>query len=57
MINEDGSNLVRITENIVFDSFPMFSADGEKLALVSTANQTNHTLLMLILQTGKSNVF
>lgn len=57
MINEDGSNLVRITENIVFDSFPMFSADEEKLALVSTANQTNHTLLMLILQTGKSNVF
>lgn len=38
LINEDGSNLVRITENKVFDSFPMFSADGKKLAWGSNRN-------------------
>lgn len=38
MINEDGSNLVRITENTVFDSFPMFSADGKKLTFGSNRN-------------------
>lgn len=35
IMNKDGSNLHRITHNEVFDSFPMFSPDGKKLAFAS----------------------
>ena len=38
IINIDGTNLERITYNNVFDSFPMFSNDGEKLAFASNRN-------------------
>ena len=38
LINRDGSKLERITSNKVFDSFPMFSADGKKLAFGSNRN-------------------
>ncbi len=38
MINIDGSGLERITNNQVFDSFPMFSADGKKLVFGSNRN-------------------
>ena len=38
MINEDGSNLERLTFNNSFDSFPMFSADGKKLAWGANRN-------------------
>jgi Tol biopolymer transport system component len=35
IINLDGKGLERITRNAVFDSFPMFSPDGRKLAFAS----------------------
>jgi Tol biopolymer transport system component len=35
LLNIDGSGLERITFNNVFDSFPMFSNDGKKLAFAS----------------------
>jgi Tol biopolymer transport system component len=35
LINLDGTGLERITDNKVFDSFPMFSPDGRKLAFAS----------------------
>ncbi len=38
LIQSDGSGLVRITYNNVFDSFPMFSPDGKKLAFGSNRN-------------------
>lgn len=38
LINGDGSGLQRITINDVFDSFPMFSADGKKLVFGSNRN-------------------
>lgn len=38
MINIDGTGLDRITNNKVFDGFPMFSADGKKLAFASNRN-------------------
>lgn len=38
LINLDGSGLERITYNNVFDSFPMFSPDGKKLAWASNRN-------------------
>lgn len=38
MINLDGTGLTRITYNTVFDSFPMFSSDGRKLAFASNRN-------------------
>ncbi|MBI5641224.1 MAG: PD40 domain-containing protein [Nitrospirae bacterium] len=38
MINLDGTGLERITHNNVFDSFPMFSADGKKLSFASNRN-------------------
>jgi TolB protein len=37
-INLDGTGLERITFNTVFDSFPMFSPDGRKLAWASNRN-------------------
>ena len=38
LINSDGSNLQRLTFNKVFDSFPMFSPDGKKLAFGANRN-------------------
>lgn len=38
IMNDDGSNLKRLTYNTVFDSFPMFSPDGKKLAWGSNRN-------------------
>jgi len=35
LINSDGTGLERITYNSTFDSFPMFSPDGKKLAWAS----------------------
>ena len=38
MINLDGSGLEQITFDEAFDSFPMFSSDGTKLAFSSNRN-------------------
>ncbi len=38
LIDADGGGLERITHNDVFDSFPMFSADGSKLVFGSNRN-------------------
>ena len=38
LINRDGSGLERLTYNTVFDSFPMFSPDGSKLAFGANRN-------------------
>jgi len=38
LINIDGTGLERITFNNVFDSFPMFSPNGKKLAFASNRN-------------------
>ncbi len=38
IIHTDGSHLKRITDNKVFDSFPMFSADAKKLVFGSNRN-------------------
>jgi Tol biopolymer transport system component len=38
MINEDGSGLERITNNSLFNAFPMFSPDGKKLIFSSNRN-------------------
>jgi len=38
LINLDGTGLQRLTFNQVFDSFPMFSADGKKLVFASNRN-------------------
>ncbi|MEJ2182007.1 MAG: hypothetical protein P8Y66_00615 [Nitrospirota bacterium] len=38
IMKDDGTGLVRITHNDVFDSFPMFSPDGRKLVFASNRN-------------------
>ena len=38
VINVDGTGLERITYGARFDSFPMFSRDGNKLVFASTRN-------------------
>jgi TolB protein len=38
LINLDGTGMERVTYNNVFDSFPMFSPDGKKLAWASNRN-------------------
>jgi len=45
LINIDGKGLERITYNTTFDSFPMFSPDGKKLAWASNrdANKPRQT--------------
>jgi Tol biopolymer transport system component len=41
MINTDGTHLERVTQKADFDGFPMFTADGKKLAFVSTRYAAN----------------
>ena len=38
MIKTDGTGLERITHNSIFNAFPMFSPDGEKLIFSSNRN-------------------
>lgn len=38
LINSDGTGLERITDNEVFDSFPMFSPDAKKIVFASNRN-------------------
>jgi len=51
MINEDGSGLEQITYDKVFDSFPMFSPDGNKIISLQTEiteERVTQTFLLLI---------
>ena len=41
LISLDGTGLERLTFNTVFDSFPMFSPDGKKLAFGSNRDAAN----------------
>ena len=41
LIHKDGSALERLTYNDTFDSFPMFSQDGKKVAFASNRDATN----------------
>lgn len=38
LMNDDGTGLERLTYNSVFDSFPMISRDGKKIAFASNRN-------------------
>jgi len=48
LINVDGTGLERVTTNVTFDGFPMFSPDGKKLVFASNRNAA---------QSGDTNVF
>jgi Tol biopolymer transport system component len=37
-INEDGSNMTKISRDAGFDAFPMFSYDGKKIVFCSNRN-------------------
>ena len=41
MINIKTKKLIRLTENTTFDSFPVFSKDGKKLAFSSNRDAEN----------------
>lgn len=41
IVNADGTGVERLTYNRTFDSFPMFSHDGRKLAFASNRNAEN----------------
>lgn len=41
IINVDGTNLTRLTNNNTFDSFPMFSPDGQKLVYGTNRGSDN----------------
>ncbi|MEY4316105.1 MAG: hypothetical protein RI977_1482, partial [Bacteroidota bacterium] len=40
MINEDGTGLERITNESMFNAFPMFSPNGKQL--IFSSNRNNH---------------
>ena len=41
MINIDSSQLIRLTNNKTFDSFPVFSKNGKKLTFSSNRDAKN----------------
>ena len=41
MINIKSKNLIRLTDNKTFDSFPVFSKNGKKLAFSSNRDAQN----------------
>jgi Tol biopolymer transport system component len=45
VMNADGTNIVRLTSNAVFDSAPAFSPDGTKLAFESARDSGNALVL------------
>ena len=49
MINLDGTGLEKITDDSMFDAFPMFSFDGKKLVFSSGRNNNGtHQLNLFI---------
>ena len=55
MVNEDGTGLEQITNQSIFNAFPMFSPDGKKLIFSSNRNNggTRDTNLFI----ADSNLF
>jgi Tol biopolymer transport system component len=51
-INEDGSNLQKISRDKGFDAFPMFNADGKKLYSAVTVIMAVTAIPIFLSQTG-----